>query len=270
MSIGSGVDKVSRGLADLPAWKKSLIALATLLIITGLGLGAISGPNGSADAVHAESPADSGKNSTIETRVNPEAPTTDEFLALRSRELGDARARGLASRSLVPDGGSGPDGSLSRLSAHDAARESAKRGLRSGAELGPSARKIAPERGVGSLGAPTGSDTAVAPLGPTIGEWAPSLVRGGFSFFVAFCIGYALRTFAKISFLVLGAVFLTLASLSHFGFIEVHWDRIETQFDSIVRTFRSDSNGGLGSFLQANLPSGVMGSLGVVAGLRRR
>jgi len=67
---------------------------------------------------------------------------------------------------------------------------------------------------------PGGAPTGTAESG-SASEWSPFFVKGGFSFFVGFCIGYALRAFFKISAVALGIVFLAIFGLQQIGIVEV-------------------------------------------------
>jgi len=54
-------------------------------------------------------------------------------------------------------------------------------------------------------------------------ELAPYLTEGGLSFFLGFCIGYFLRVVAKMAILLVGAIYVCLVLLSHYGMITVDW-----------------------------------------------
>jgi len=110
-----------------------------------------------------------------------------------------------------------------------------------------------------------GRNTASEDL-PT--AWSGALTKGGFSFLVAFCIGYALRAFFKISALVLGVVALAIFALSYFGVLQVDWTTLETYFDRAAKVVKEEG-GGLTNFVTGSLPSAGMAGLGLFTGFKK-
>ena len=49
-----------------------------------------------------------------------------------------------------------------------------------------------------------GESTQTSAADDSPSSWSPFFVKGGFGFFVGFCIGYALRTFFKVSAVAVG------------------------------------------------------------------
>ncbi len=99
--------------------------------------------------------------------------------------------------------------------------------------------------------------------------WAPLLAKGGLSFFIAFCIGYALRTFLKGTMLVVGVTALAVFGLQKAGILgEIDWDKAQGYWDDLTanlgRQFES-----LKAFVTGSLPSAASGGVGLVAGFRR-
>lgn len=120
---------------------------------------------------------------------------------------------------------------------------------------------------VGSLpgiGTQEGEETAE---GKTI--WAPLLAKGGLSFFVAFCIGYALRTFLKGTMLVVGVVALAVFGLQKAGILgEVNWDKAQGYWDNLTANVGEQFES-LKTFVSGSLPSAASGTAGLFAGFRR-
>lgn len=106
--------------------------------------------------------------------------------------------------------------------------------------------------------------------GPGAAGWSPFFFKGGFSFFVAFCVGYAMRVWLKVAALVLGTVFLGVFLLSYTGvIIGVDWARLEGWWDVLAAHVEAEAVD-FKSFLTGSLPQAGMATLGLVAGFRRR
>ena len=72
--------------------------------------------------------------------------------------------------------------------------------------------------------APTNGETTRTETDPqeeaeisALSEWSPAIFRMGFAFFVGFCIAYAMRTFMKITIVVLGVCLLLIIGLQQAG-----------------------------------------------------
>lgn len=111
---------------------------------------------------------------------------------------------------------------------------------------------------------PSGSEGSSA-----LGDWSPFFLKGGFSFFVAFCVGYALRSFFKISILALGAIFMVLFALSYIDFITVEWSALEGVYDKAFARIKEEAQG-FKTFITGSLPSAGLAGLGLFAGFKRR
>ncbi len=112
-------------------------------------------------------------------------------------------------------------------------------------------------------------DGSTPPEPETAPLWAPLLAKGGLSFFVAFCVGYALRTFLKGTMLVIGGVALAIFGLQKAGIVgEIDWAVAQGYWDDLTagvgRQFES-----LRAFITGSLPSAASAGLGLVAGFRR-
>jgi uncharacterized membrane protein (Fun14 family) len=93
-------------------------------------------------------------------------------------------------------------------------------------------------------------------------------VKGGFSFFVGFCIGYALRAFFKISAVALGVVFLAIFGLQQIGIVEVDWGTAGELYDAAIEKVSGELDSFRG-FLTGSLPSAGLAAFGLYAGFRR-
>lgn len=101
-----------------------------------------------------------------------------------------------------------------------------------------------------------------------VSKWSPVLMKGGAGFLVGFCIGFALRTFARLSAVVVGLVLLALFGLSQGGLITVDWAAIETSFQNVVATIQKETTG-LGSFIAGSLPVAGMAGAGIFTGIKK-
>lgn len=103
----------------------------------------------------------------------------------------------------------------------------------------------------------------------TAGMWAPLLAKGGLSFLLAFCVGYAVRVALKVLFLAVGLAALAVFGLQYAGFLgEVQWDRL-TEFWEIGVAAAKDQADGFQAFVSGRLPSATSGGLGLLVGFRR-
>ena len=257
------LERVTHLFTGLPPWKKSLLMLAACCLVAGLGLrgigflvGAQEDPAGetrsSREAGGPERTLEPGR-SRVEGLPSSKDPGSsfpagsDERPDEWSRFLGLDESRGGFDRPVVA-----PD-PLARRPAHDGWEEQVEAWRPSRFDEPRDFGERFPRREEGDR---------------SIEDWSPALIKGGFSFFAAFCIGLALRAFAKISLVVIGSVFLTISSLAYGGIIEIHWERIGSIFDNVTGALGAGA-GGFKSFLHGSLPSGVMGGLGFITGLKK-
>ena len=99
-------------------------------------------------------------------------------------------------------------------------------------------------------------------------SWSPVLMKGSMSFLVGFSVGYALRTFFKISAVVLGLVCLAIFGLSYAGLLQVDWTTIEGHFDRVVGKIQEQASG-FKEFISGSLPSAGLAAAGLVTGFKR-
>lgn len=250
---------VAETFGGLPPWKKSLVMIAALFVMSGLlleGIGALSGGS-EREAVARERGArrsgskDEGPFRPAEVSINPGAPD----------------------RAFIeePDGVREPAGEEdSSLDLPHAERFTTPWSYPRGSdELEPTVERRRPPRGDWLSGTPGEEGAEGRGDAEGVDRWAPTLLRGGFSFFAALCIGFALRAFARISLIVLGSIFLTLSGLAYGGYITVHWEAIGEEFELLAESARS-SAGGFSQFLRGSLPSAAMAGLGLLVGVKKK
>ncbi len=125
----------------------------------------------------------------------------------------------------------------------------------------------------GSAGAE--GQTLIGEVGP--GEpveepsfWAPLLAKGGLSFFIAFCIGYALRAAVKVTMIGVGLIALATFGLQKAGIIsEIDWARAQGFWGDLTSNL-GEQFASLKTFVASSLPSAASGSVGLFAGFRRQ
>jgi uncharacterized membrane protein (Fun14 family) len=145
--------------------------------------------------------------------------------------------------------------------------EKAEISTRSGAasEL-PGTRSFAP----GSSGGTTSTDVPADAVSDGEGDdiWSPALLRGGISFFAAFVLAFALRSFLRLAMIFAGVWVASLFLLASLGWIEVHWTVIDDQFVGWTQTLGAQFQS-LAGFVTGSLPKAGMAGLGLVAGFKK-
>lgn len=124
---------------------------------------------------------------------------------------------------------------------------------------------------------PTNHDDQPAGDDPVPGEtqdavpnqWYPQMFRLGFSFFVGFCIAYALRVFFKLAAFAAGGVLLLLFGLQYAGIITVDWSVMGGHYDSLVGWLGVQA-GSMRTFVTGYLPSTATATAGLIMGFRKR
>lgn len=112
-------------------------------------------------------------------------------------------------------------------------------------------------------GGPAGEAAEETPL------WAPLLAKGGLSFFLAFCIGFALRTFLKITALVIGAIGLAYFGLHSAGIVPgVDWAAVQGVWGDLTANL-GDQFHSAREFVTGSLPSAGAAGVGLTTGFRR-
>jgi uncharacterized membrane protein (Fun14 family) len=100
-------------------------------------------------------------------------------------------------------------------------------------------------------------------------DLSPVFLRGGFSFFVAFCVGYATRSWLKIAMMLLGTFFLGVFVLSYASLLEVNWTTLDAWWDQLVGHVQAQS-ASFHTFLTGSLPNAGLATLGLYTGFKRR
>lgn len=99
--------------------------------------------------------------------------------------------------------------------------------------------------------------------------WSPALFKLGFSFFVGFCVGYALRTFVKVSIIGIGLILLVLLGLQYGGLVDIKWAMMEQRYDGIAEWLKTETTS-FTRFVRGALPSAASVTGGLVMGFRRK
>jgi uncharacterized membrane protein (Fun14 family) len=120
--------------------------------------------------------------------------------------------------------------------------------------------------GTGETSETSGSEGAAGPN--SLSDWSPALVKGGFGFLLAFCLGYVFRVFARLSTLFVGLFLLGVLGLSYVGFVEVHWEVAQAWFDRAMDTFREQS-AGFQTFVASSLPTAGASAVGFFTGFKK-
>ncbi len=102
-----------------------------------------------------------------------------------------------------------------------------------------------------------------------VGKWSPAMIRGGFGFFVGFAVGLVLRIFFRVSIVVIGLNLLLLFGLSYMGWLEVHWETIEAQFDQWMLSLEQQFTQ-FKTFISGSLPTLGLSGVGLFTGFRKR
>lgn len=100
-------------------------------------------------------------------------------------------------------------------------------------------------------------------------QWSPSMVRGGFSMFIGFAIGYAIRAFLRLAIIIVGAFFIVLTLMAWAGWVEIHWTVIEGQFNHMISNLETQF-ASFKAFLMGSIPSAGLGTAGLASGLRQK
>jgi uncharacterized membrane protein (Fun14 family) len=119
-------------------------------------------------------------------------------------------------------------------------------------------------------GAPqvAGAGDDVQPEAEGASTWAPFFVKGGFSFALAFCIGYALRMFFKLTAFVVGVYALGLFGLTYVGWVDVDWNAISLWWDGMLAHVQGQA-ASIKTFITGSLPSAGLATAGLVTGFRK-
>jgi len=115
---------------------------------------------------------------------------------------------------------------------------------------------------------PAGDPSATEATGHPLDIWSPALFQLGFSFFVGFSMGYAVRSFVKVSLIGIGLMLLFLFGLEYFGLITVDWVAVEGKYDGLMGWLQNEF-GSFQNFVTGALPSAASGMGGLVLGFRR-
>lgn len=120
-------------------------------------------------------------------------------------------------------------------------------------------------------GMPGSTDPQVEPQeteSEGVESWSPFFVKGGFGFFVGFCVGYALRMFFKLSAVFVGLFFLGLFGLAHYDLVLINEQAFSDAYDNLVVRI-GDQFESFKTFVVGSVPSTGLASLGLFTGFKR-
>lgn len=107
-----------------------------------------------------------------------------------------------------------------------------------------------------------------SPTGTGDIAWSEAFFRYGFSFFIGFGVGYAVRAFLKLTMLFVGLVALAIFLLQYGGFVTVQWDALDKSFETLMSSAKQQLSA-FRSFITGSLPNAGLGALGLYAGFRK-
>lgn len=99
-------------------------------------------------------------------------------------------------------------------------------------------------------------------------EMSPAFLKLGFSFFAAFAVGLAIRSFMRLALIFIGLQILALVGLTQLDWVTVHWEAISGAFDRFVANVEREA-GSFQTLVTGSLPQAGLAGLGLFAGLRR-
>lgn len=98
-------------------------------------------------------------------------------------------------------------------------------------------------------------------------DWAPGFLKMGFSFFVAFAVGYAARKFLKVALVVAGCIFAVFFLGQYVGALEVKWQVMEGWWDGFTANAGKQFES-MKTFITGSLPAAGLAGLGLFAGFK--
>jgi uncharacterized membrane protein (Fun14 family) len=129
----------------------------------------------------------------------------------------------------------------------------------------PAGRSLLPG---GAPGVPAGGTAAPAPAPAEESPLSPALLRGGISFFAAFAVAFALRSFVRLGLVFVGLFAGVLFLFAQAGWVEVHWNLIDDSFRHFASGLSSQFES-FKTFVTGSLPSAGLAGLGFFTGIRK-
>lgn len=90
----------------------------------------------------------------------------------------------------------------------------------------------------------------------------------GFSLFIGYAIGMAIKKIMFFGIFVIGVFFLGVTLLAYNGFLSVQWESLQGGYDTIASGLAATGNAYLG-WLVAQLPIASSGTIGLLMGFKR-
>ena len=101
-----------------------------------------------------------------------------------------------------------------------------------------------------------------------VNDWSPVLMRGGMSFLLGFCVGFALRAFFRISAVFVGLVVLAVLGLDYAGAADINWVAIQEWFNTTLGSLKEQTSG-FRSFVAGSIPTVGMTGVGLFTGFKK-
>jgi uncharacterized membrane protein (Fun14 family) len=102
-----------------------------------------------------------------------------------------------------------------------------------------------------------------------VNDLSPFMVKGGFGLFIGFAIGFAMRAFLRLAIVIIGFYLLVLTMMAYAGWIEIHWNLMEGQFNNLLSSL-SQQFESFRTFLTGAIPASGLTLVGLAVGLRRK
>lgn len=98
---------------------------------------------------------------------------------------------------------------------------------------------------------------------------SPLFLKGGLGMFMGFAIGFAVRAFIRLATIIAGIYFAGIMAMSYAGWIEIHWDVMNEQFNLFAQNIGAQFESAK-TFLTGSIPASGATAAGLAMGLRRR
>ncbi len=98
---------------------------------------------------------------------------------------------------------------------------------------------------------------------------SPALIKGGFGMFVGFAIGFAIRAFVRLAVLIAGIYLLALTLMAYAGWVEIHWEVMEAQFNQLASNL-GEQFASFRQFLTGSIPVTGMTGVGLFVGMKKK
>ncbi|MEE2886193.1 MAG: FUN14 domain-containing protein [Planctomycetota bacterium] len=117
--------------------------------------------------------------------------------------------------------------------------------------------------------APPSGPEVLSPADPAVPTpWSEAAFKYGFSCFVGFVCGFAVRSFLKMALVFCGVFCLALFALEYAGFLTIEWDALDQEFSGILERIKTQAEG-FRSFITGSVPNAGLALFGMYVGFRK-